>query len=58
MTSQLLARAGRAFAPLHEARGVPRWIVWSGIVLTLLFVVMALTAPWISPYDFDQYKAS
>jgi peptide/nickel transport system permease protein len=56
MASQLLARAGRAFAPVHEARGVPRWIVWSGIMLTLLFVVMALTAPWISPYDFDQYQ--
>jgi peptide/nickel transport system permease protein len=56
MASQLLARAGRAFGPVHEARGVPRWIVWSGIMLTLLFVVMALTAPWISPYDFDQYQ--
>ena len=56
MASQLIARAGRAFGPVREARGVPRWIVWAGIVLTLLFVVMALTAPWISPYDFDQYK--
>ena len=56
MASQLMARAGRAFGPVREARGVPRWIVWAGIVLTLLFVVVALTAPWISPYDFDQYK--
>ena len=56
MASQLIARAGRAFGPVREARGVPRWIVWAGIVLTLLFVVMALTAPWISPYEFDQYK--
>jgi len=45
MASQLIARAGRAFGPVREARGVPRWIVWAGIVLTLLFVVMALTAP-------------
>jgi peptide/nickel transport system ATP-binding protein len=56
MASQLIARAGRAFGPVREARGVPRWIVWAGIVLTLLFVVMALAAPWIAPYEFDQYK--
>jgi peptide/nickel transport system permease protein len=46
---------GRALEPVREARGVPRWILWAGVVITLVFVVAALTAPWISPYAFDQY---
>jgi peptide/nickel transport system permease protein len=47
---------GRAFAPIREARGVPRWVLWAGIVITLVFIVLALFAPMISPYDFDEYR--
>jgi peptide/nickel transport system permease protein len=53
-----LARVARAVAPIREARGVPRWVLWAGIVITLLFVVLAFFAPWISPYDFDQYRTA
>ena len=53
---RLLASWGRAFAPIRDARGVPRWILWAGIVLTLFFVFLALAAPWIAPYNFDQYR--
>jgi peptide/nickel transport system permease protein len=49
---------GRVFAPIREARGVPRWVVWAGIVLTLVFIVLALFAPLISPYDFDEYRTA
>jgi peptide/nickel transport system permease protein len=49
---------GRIFAPIREARGVPRWVLWSGIVITLFFVVLALFAPLISPYDFDEYRTA
>jgi peptide/nickel transport system permease protein len=52
------ARLGRAFAPIREARGVPRWVLWAGILITLLFVVLAFFAPWIAPYDFDQYRTA
>jgi peptide/nickel transport system permease protein len=49
---------GRIFAPIREARGVPKWVLWSGIVITLFFIVLALFAPLISPYDFDEYRTA
>jgi peptide/nickel transport system permease protein len=49
---------GRVFAPIREARGVPLWVLWAGIVLTLVFIVLALFAPMISPYDFDEYRTA
>jgi peptide/nickel transport system permease protein len=49
---------GRVFAPIREARGVPRWVLWAGIVITVLFVVLALAAPVISPYGFDEYRTA
>jgi peptide/nickel transport system permease protein len=50
------ARWARGLAPVREARGVPRWILWSGVVITLVFVVMAVAAPVLAPYNFDQYR--
>ena len=50
------ARIGRMVAPIREARGVAKWVVWAGILITLFFVVLALFAPWIAPYDFDTYR--
>lgn len=49
---------GRTFAPLREARGVPKWIVWAGIVITVFFVFLAVAAPLVSPYDFNDYRDS
>jgi peptide/nickel transport system permease protein len=49
---------GRIFGPIREARGVPRWVLWAGIVLTLVFIVVALFAPLISPYEFDEYRTA
>ncbi len=48
----------RIWTPIRQARGVPRWVLWAGIVITLVFVVLALFAPVISPYDFDEYRTS
>lgn len=61
-TSELLAPGGRrglrrALAPLSAARGLPRWLLLTGVVLTLLFVVLAVFANWIAPYGFNQYVA-
>lgn len=47
----------RAFAPIAETQGFARGMLWSGAVLTGIFVVMAFLAPWLSPYGFDQYAA-
>ncbi|HXR11207.1 MAG TPA: ABC transporter permease [Gaiellaceae bacterium] len=46
----------RAFAPIAEARGFARGMLWTGAGLTLFFVVLAIFAPLISPYGFDQYE--
>ena len=47
----------RAVAPIRAARGLPRWLLWAGVAVTLLFVVLAVFANWISPYGFNQYIA-
>ncbi len=48
----------RMFGPLREAHGVPKVIVWTGLVITLIFVFLAIFAPVISPYAFDQYQSA
>jgi peptide/nickel transport system permease protein len=47
----------RAAAPIREARGFPKTILYIGVGITLFFVVLAIFAPLISPYDFDQYQS-
>lgn len=46
----------RLWAPMRDARGVPKWIVWTGLIMTSFFVIMAVFAPLIAPYDFDQFR--
>jgi peptide/nickel transport system permease protein len=74
MTSEFMAPAGpidapsvrpgrfgglrRTLAPISEARGLPKWVLYIGIAIVLVFVVFAIFAPWISPYGFDQYLGS
>ena len=48
----------RMWAPMRDARGMPRAIVWVGIGITTLFIVLAIFAPVISPYAFDQYQSA
>jgi peptide/nickel transport system permease protein len=48
----------RALAPIAQARGFARGMLWAGSGMTLLFVVLALFAPVLSPYAFDQYTAN
>jgi peptide/nickel transport system permease protein len=47
---------GRLLAPIREARGVGRAVFWVGLLITVVFIVLAVAAPLISPYDFDQYR--
>ena len=47
----------RAFKPIAEARGLARVMLWSGALITGFFIVLAVFAPLISPYAFDQYQA-
>jgi peptide/nickel transport system permease protein len=47
-------RLPRVLQPIAEARGAPRWILFSGLAIVFFFVVMAVFAPLIAPYGFDQ----
>ena len=48
----------RTLAPIREARGLPKWVLYIGIALVMVFVIFATFAPWISPYKFDEYVDS
>jgi peptide/nickel transport system permease protein len=50
-------RSRRGVALLLASRGLPRWLLWTGAALTLLFIVLAVFADWIAPYGFNQYIA-
>lgn len=57
-TRTTLLGVKRAFAPIREVRGTGRVMLWMGFLITAAFIVMALFAPLISPYAFDQYQAN
>jgi peptide/nickel transport system permease protein len=52
-----LGAARRALAPVAEARGMTRWMLWLGAGITLGFILLALFAPVVAPYEFDQFRA-
>lgn len=52
-----MARLPRSLRPLAQARGAPRWILIAGVAIVLLFAVLAIFAPLIAPYGFDQVSA-
>ena len=47
----------RAFAPVTEARGMTRAMLWLGTGITVGFILLALLAPVIAPYEFDQFSS-
>ena len=56
-TPRRLGGVRRALAPVTEARGMARAMLWIGAGITLAFVLVALLAPVIAPYDFDTFRA-
>ena len=40
--------------PFTETVGLARWMLVIGVVITAVFVICALFAPWLAPYSFDQ----
>lgn len=51
------ARVRRGLKPLRDAQGLSRWLLWIGVALSAFFIVLAVFAPAIAPYDFNQYIA-
>jgi peptide/nickel transport system permease protein len=47
----------RFLTPVASARGAPRWILISGGVIVAVFVILAVFAPLIAPYGFEQVSA-
>ena len=41
---------------IWNTKGLARWIFRVGLVVTILFVVAAIFAPWIAPFDFNQTR--
>ncbi|MGH2756475.1 MAG: ABC transporter permease [Actinomycetota bacterium] len=35
---------------------MPKWVVWMGIAITAVFLFLAVAAPLVSPYEFDEYR--
>jgi peptide/nickel transport system permease protein len=48
----------RAYAPIADARGTTRVMLWLGAGITVAFILVGLFAPWIAPYDFDTFEAN
>ncbi|MGH8966156.1 MAG: ABC transporter permease, partial [Actinomycetes bacterium] len=44
----------RLLSPFRNTTGLARWILITGLLITALFVLMAVFAPWIAPLDFNQ----
>src|SRR5207253_10977818 len=57
-SGRLVPSLRRAVGPIAEARGFARAMLWVGAGLTGFFVVLAIFAPLISPYAFDQYSGA
>ena len=53
----MLQPFARAAKPIREAHGIARAMLWSGAAITGFFIVLALFAPLISPYNFNQYRS-
>ena len=50
-------RVPRWAKPMTEARGLSKWILIGGFGIVALFLILAIFAPVIAPYGFDQVSA-
>jgi peptide/nickel transport system permease protein len=50
-------RVPRWAKPATEARGLSKWMLVGGVVIVAFFLILAIFAPLIAPYGFDQVAA-
>jgi len=48
------SRLNRVTKPFRDVQGQSRWLLWTGVALTLTFILVAIFAPLVAPYDFNQ----
>ena len=48
----------RLWGQVRTAQGFSKWLLWVGAAIVLIFVVLAIFAPLIAPYGFDQYHGA
>ena len=44
----------RLISPFTQSTGLARWLLIVGLMITALFVIFAIFAPWIAPYGFAE----
>jgi peptide/nickel transport system permease protein len=47
----------RLWRQVKQAQGFSKWLLWVGATITVIFLVLAVFAPLIAPYGFDQYTS-
>lgn len=52
------ASVRRVLRPLVAARGISRWLIFSGGLITACFAVLAVFASVIAPYGYNQYQVA
>jgi peptide/nickel transport system permease protein len=52
-----MAIGRRLLAPIRQTSGMGRWVLVGGALITAMFVVLAIFAPWIAPYGYAQQAA-
>src|SRR4051794_16840362 len=55
--SRVMPGLRRFWEPISETRGLARVMLLAGAAITASFGVIASLAPWIAPYEFNQYQA-
>jgi peptide/nickel transport system permease protein len=50
-------RLPRWAQPIADARGMPRSMLYAGIAIVAFFLILAIFAPVIAPYGFDQVES-
>lgn len=52
-----VSRTRRAMKPFRDAQGLSKWLLWIGVSVTVTFILVAVFAPLIAPYDINQVFA-
>ena len=53
-----MIRRTRSFLrTVWNTKGLARYMFWAGVLITAVYVVFAIFAPWIAPYGFAQTSA-